>query len=220
MTRDFWNQISELESLPRRERASELQALMLATPWDSLSETDKIEFFNELLRLEELFPGVVADNPVEVLTKIASDHRQGHRQDQISKAAILGKVSDVAPLSHLLSLVQDENQDLDTRNLAIRKAWNRRSAVDDEVVPALRQFLRELLPLARERDEPASSFVVGLSFFLFRYRGRHPEDHALIQEVYALSHPTRPTPRISELESWFSLQGTMGGLIPEPLQRG
>ena len=63
------------------------------------------------------------------------------------------------------------------------------------------------------------AFVVGLSYFPLRYRGRLPEDDPLIQEVYSLEHCGRSA-EASELESWLRIQTTMSGLIPEPLERG
>ena len=154
MTTDFWDEIREIESRPRKERAIELRTAMLAAPWESVSYRDRAEFFNELLHSEELFLGLLADEPVHVLAKIASDCRQGPRQDQISKAVLLEKVSNVASVPLLLTLVRGETQDLDTRNTAIREAWRRHDALDEEVVPALRQFVRELLCLARQAEEP------------------------------------------------------------------
>jgi hypothetical protein len=193
---------------------------MLSASWDSLSLRDSIEFFSVLLRLEVLFPGILIERSNNVLNKITSDHRSGYRQDSISKAVIIEKLADAVRTDELLVISKDARQDLDTRNIALRILWNRPSVPDEVIVPVVRDFLKELIPLALKREEPAPAFIVGLAFLLLRYRHRSAEDKALIMNVYSYYHPEDPTADWKVIEQWFRVQATIGGLVREPIQRG
>jgi len=182
---DFFDSMLTLERRPDKREAEQLRDEMLASDFDSLSSRDAIEFFTCLLRVDELFPGVILERPTELLAKIASDHRRGYRQDQISKAAVLEKLGDVAQTSELVAIAQDPKQDLDTRNIAIHLAWNRPSASDAEVVALVRTFLNELIPQALNRDEPAFAFAVGLAYRLLLNRQRSAEDEATFSRYAA-----------------------------------
>ncbi len=216
---DFWDEVRALEGGRDRSAATDLRDRMVGTPWSEMSFRDSVEFFNELLRLEEVFPGLLVEVAGSVLEKLERDSRCGLRQDQLSKASVLYSLSSQVAVQTLLSLGRCNRQDLDTRNAAVRIVWQREDATDEEAVAAVRDLLSELLPEAERHEDPAASFVVGLCYLLLNYAGRSDDDAGVVRRVYDLNNRGREA-TAEQLLTWFRTQGTCGGLRPEPMSRG
>jgi len=125
---NFSDEITDLELTHHSPGAASLRDRMLEARWEDLSVRDSIEFFNELLRLDEELPRLLDERADVVPRRLRGDVRTGHRQDQISKAHILCNLSIQATVSDLTALVRESYQDLDTRNMAARILWRRSDA--------------------------------------------------------------------------------------------
>ena len=211
---DFWDQMRQVEYSRDRDAAGDLLNRMLEAPWHSLSNRDSIEFFNELLRLEELCPGLLRSESSAVLARIRSDFRSCHRQDQISKAVIVDMLAAALTSEDLLALARDQRQDLDTREAAVRQLWES-PAIDDWVaVNEVRSYLRELLQRAGTGGDPASAFMIGMAYRLSHFGGITEGDRALIEDVYHFHRPVEP------IDKWLRDSVTLGGIARAPRERG
>ena len=217
---DLWDAVGAIRQDSGRSEAERVRDRILETDFRRLSTRDSIELCNELLRLEELFNGLIAERADLVLEMIKNDARRNSRQDQMSKAHVLYAVSDRASVPELLRILHDTRQDLDTRNAALRILWKRDDVGDARAVLEVRELVNELMPLARNHDEPAYSFIVGLCHLLLSYKSRTLEDEALARKVYEM-HQTLGVPHeLEDMTSWFRTQFTLGGLCPDIVKRG
>ncbi len=217
---DFWDSVRAVESTRERTQATSLRDKMLAAQWGNLSTRDSIEFFNELLRLDELFPGLLAERADAALRSVWGDSRTSYKQDQVSKAQILYSLASHISVEDLLSVLRDTHQDLDTRNAAIRILWERSDASDDQAVAGVRDFLRELLPSAQRHEHPEAAFVVGLCYLLLCYQDRDAQDDAVVKQVYSMNHLYDAATESGDIAQWLRTQFTMCGLRRDVMRRG
>ena len=202
---DFWERIDDLKDGRDSSKAAALMAELLAAPWDSLSGRDTIEYFTEVLRLEETVPGTLGSASEAVYQRIASDRERGYRQ-------LPGQGRRrVQPGRNLAGFVANSTG---WRPLP-RPRYTERRCSWPVGSPRRRRWCgggyastisRQLIKAAHQGDsDVAAGLMVGIAYRLICYLSQTDTDRVLIDTVYAFYHPG------VDAAQWFSAEGTAGG---------